>query len=589
MTWGATLLLLLAQPANMLPEALTPQSLTEWATWPEDAHVDLADTDTGPAIRIMVAADQAVSWHQAVRRFSAAPGQRFEASVRILVEDVRDGAGAGLSLGFYDQEDRRITHADEYCNREILPWTQLVVRGEAPPDACAVRFILVLHGRGAAYFRDLRLADLGLPQESPANGTVTVRATDEVVSDALIGFGFEDDGWFYNGENAARGADDAAIALREARIAWLEPDWVRMFFWYRDWNPSLDAAAFTWDSDNMRSHYRALDLYQRIGARVDICGVEWGLPQAFAEPERLARAIGDLLEHLIAVKGYTCVRHWTLTNEPNLFYAPVGNTFDQYREIHRLVRAECERRGLRVSIVGSDDGRGSAWFQRCVRDDDYFALADLFASHFYLSPPEVPFAERIFRDRIELLRARTPVKPFVVAEFGLQDARTEPPDKNPMMREYPYALNTAACFIDGLNAGVAGFSVWCLQEMYYPGAKSPMRFGLWDFGGDWTTRPVYHAVACFTRHTKAGDTVWRCVSSYPAGFKAARVGDTLFWANTSAQPLAVRIEGFPGGCVRIWTENEVKGDSESGTETLLEHGVCVAPPRSLGFIAAQKP
>ncbi|MBP8130729.1 MAG: hypothetical protein KA184_14210 [Candidatus Hydrogenedentes bacterium] len=589
MTWAAALAFLLGQPANLLPETLTPESFAQWAVWPECARVELAETEAGAAVRISVGADQDVSWRQAIRRFPVKPGQRFQASVRVLGADLRDGAGAGLSIGFYDQEDQRISHAEEYCNREVLPWSPVVVRGEAPPGACVMRYVLVLHGRGDAYFHAPRLLDLGTASAPPEDGMVTVRATDEVVCDSLLGFGFEDDGWFYSMQNAERGVDDAAVALREKRVAWLEPDWVRMFFWYHDWNPNLDAAEFTWESDNMRSHYRSLDLYQRIDARVTICGVEWGMPQVFADPHRLSQAIGELLEHLIVAKGYTCVRDWTLTNEPNLFYAPKGNTFDRYREIHRLVRAECERRGLSVNIAGSDDGRGAPWFQHCVRDDDYFALADLFASHFYLSPPEVPFAERIFRDRVELLRARTPVKPFVVAEFGLQDWRTEPPDKNPLMREYSCAMHTAACFIDGLNAGAAGFSVWCLQEMYYPGAESPMRFGLWDFGGDWAVRPVYHAVACFTRHAKAGDVVRRCVSSYPDGFKAVRVGDTVFWANTSERSLEARIEDFPAAYARAWTENDVGGESESGTETLLEQGACAVPPRSFGLIAAQKP
>ena len=66
----------------------------------------------------------------------------------------------------------------------------------------------------------------------------------------------EDDGWFYNEENASHGVTAEDITLREARIEWLRPATVRMFFWYKDWNPSEDWRTFTFDSSNMMSHYR---------------------------------------------------------------------------------------------------------------------------------------------------------------------------------------------------------------------------------------------------------------------------------------------------------------------------------------------
>ena len=159
----------------------------------------------------------------------------------------------------------------------------------------------------------------------------------------------------------------------------------------------------------------------------------------------------------------------------------------------------------------------------------------------------LPLVKKILGDRIAMLDARASDgirKDFVVAELGFQDERTKPPDVNPLMREYPYAMMSMSTFLDGLNVGVAGWNVWCVHEMYYPGGATPMRFGLWDFDPPtWPVRPVYHALALMTRNSSAGDPVYRCDSSHPDWLKAARIGDRLFWANFSDAAVRVTIEG----------------------------------------------
>src|SRR5690606_21963372 len=118
-------------------------------------------------------------------------------------------------------------------------------------------------------------------------------------------------------ENTSRGVTEADFALREARIKAMDPDWVRMFVWYPDWNPSGDGETFDWETDGMRSHCRTLDVYQRLGTAVTLTGVEWSVKTPWSRPEKRAHAIGALFEYLIRVRGYTCIQHWILTNEPN--------------------------------------------------------------------------------------------------------------------------------------------------------------------------------------------------------------------------------------------------------------------------------
>ncbi len=572
-----------AASAEPIPVPLD-SALSEWGRHPEGQRATVDEIDGEPVLRIMVGEDEPIDWRQVYLPLDMEPGDRFIAEADVRGVRVRDGAGIAMSLTFLNAEGERIAHTDEYLRTGGEGEAPLIARAEAPQDAVEARLVLLLNGRGEGQFRNIQLQRVPAETLPPFDGSVMLIVTDEVTVPALVGFGAEDDAWIYNEENRARGADETGFALREERIEWMQPDYIRMFFWYNDWNPSVDGETFTWDTDNMQSKYRALDLYQRMGARVNVTGVEWAVENVWTDLEAQARSIGALLEHLIVDMGYTCVQEWTLTNEPNLSFART-QTFDTYVELHRLVANEIEARGLDVQIVGSDDGDGFPWFKQCVMDDDYFELVDLFASHFYFSEHRLPFVKDIFRDRIDLLESRTPVKPFIIAEFGLADDRMTPPLLNPYMEDYENALWNHATYIDSLNAGVAGIVIWCIHEMYYPGAEIPMNFGLWNFADrDWAVRPVYHSVAAFTRNTQRGDTAYKVESSRPDAVRAARVENTLFWANVSDQEATISLEGFEAGQVRILTEDTIEGDRETG---ILLDGLnsseFTIPPKSFGY------
>ena len=568
--------------ANLLGNPGFDDGLEAWrANAPPQAVEPLRDAGR-TAARIVVPRDAEVAWPHLYQEVAAQPGDLFEARVEARGRAVSDGYGVYTSLEFRDAGGQRCSFSQSGAARDDGDWTPLTIRSVVPPEAVSARLCLILNGHGEAHFDAARLVRLRNVTPTPLDGPVTLAVTDEVVCGSLAGFGAEDDGWFYNLENAARGVTEEDVVLRERRVEWMDPDWVRMFFWHKDWNPNGDWKTFTFDSPNMLSHYRTLDLYQRLGAVVNVVGVEWGVAKPYDEPADVAQAIGALFHHLVRTKGYTCVQQWTLTNEPNgAFASRQGYSFERFVDLHVRVRAEFARRGLTVDIVGSDDTGGLPWFTRCVQDDTYYQTADLFASHRYL-----PYADRVlapffFDDRLELLAAKEPRKPFVVAEFGFQDARSATLE-NPLMETYPYAVWTAAFVIDGLNRGVAGFSIWCLSEVYYPGGGF-MNYGLWDFkDNQWRARPVYHAFANFSRLTERGDPVRRCVSSHPGHVLGAVVGKTLFWVNRTDAPADVHVTGFDVGKVTIVTESTIAGDRETGRTEEPSGNRFAAPPQSFG-------
>jgi len=572
-----------AATGNLLANGSFDNGIDAWQT--NAPHLTMEGVPEGnrQAARIIVPDEVAVSWPYLFQEIDAQPGDLFDLRVDAMGRNVHDGYGVYAAIEFHNADGKRLSFTQTAAVLGEDRWTPLRLQSIVPDGACRVRVCLILNGHGEAYFDNATLTLLENVATGPIEGPITLTVTDEVVCDSLIGFGAEDDGWFYNPENAEHGVTEADWAIRDGRVTWMDPDWIRMFCWYKDWNPSGDWTTFTFDSPNMQSHYRTLDLYQRIGAVVNLVGVEWSVANPYDEPQKVVTAIGALFEHLIREKGYTCLQEWTLTNEPNgAFATHMAYDFARFADLHRRMKAEFTRRGLDVRIVGSDDTGGLPWFTQCVEDDAYYETADLFASHRYLAFPDRVLAPYFFNSRLELLDRRQPRKPFVVAEFGFQDARSGTLE-NPIMEDYPYAVWTTAFIIEGLNRGVAGFSIWCLSEVYYP-AGSFMNYGLWNFKDDnWRVRPVYHAIANFTRLTERGDQVRKCTSSSPRHVIAAKVGDTVFWTNRADEPAGILLENAHPGEVRIFTEATLEGDRECGTSHTLTEGRFTAPAQSFGY------
>jgi hypothetical protein len=535
-----------AQAGEPWPEGATWQRITEWTPVQGENFFAVEQADSQPAFALTIGDEAEVGWPHAYHVLALGDtiaGTSFVLRATATVHELRDGQGGVLSLMFFDKDNRRIGNAGAYAPPDMPGEVAMHARAVAPQGTHQVRAAMMLHGRGTVRFRDVEWAQQ-TPAPAPPSGTAPRLTITGVGASGqrMIGFGAEDDGWFYNAQNREQGADDAAIALRERRIDWLAPEWTRMFFWYKDWDPELSGDSFTFDSDNMQSKYRALACYQKLGTRVTGCGVEWGMRDRFDDPARVARSVGALLEHLIVEKGFTCIKDWTFTNEPNYDWTVSGRSFQDFVAIHAALRAEFDRRGLDVQLMGSDDGDNAAWFAACAKDPAYRALVTTMASHAYPQPEWLPFMRQFAAERTGALRAQpeTAAMPFVMAEFGLADERMVPPATNPYMREYDYALNGMAAIIDMLHAGTAGVNLWCLQEVYYPGGQTPMELGLWNFGGGWEVRPIYHALACLTRGTEPGAQYRALTVENAPGeggdIRVAAVGDALFWANRSTQP-----------------------------------------------------
>lgn len=567
---------------NLLQNPGFDQGLDGWNLWHSVGRIESAESQGDPCAKIIVASTAEKSFVTFYQEIDIQPGELLEAGARVFGMNLSGGNGGYISMDYLDEKSERILFTQGSHTILDRSWTNIRVRSAAPEGARRARMVLVLNGRGEVLFDDAYLHREPARAIADSSGPVQLQVCPTPLPHPLAGFGFEDDGWFYAPINRDQGVDESDARLREDRIRWMDPDLVRMFFWHTDWNPDGDWKRLDFESPNMQSHYRTLDMYQDLGTPVIVTGTEWGLKNAYDDPEAFAHALGELFEHLIRTRGYTVARYWTLTNEPDGWFR-VRYPFQLFVRIHRLVREEFDRRGLDVKFVGSDEAAAFEWFKACVNDATYESLTDIWASHAYFQTQNRMFLEPLIQERLEQLSSRRSQKPFWITEFGFQDGRSTHL-VNPTMDSYDYALWTLELAFRGLNLGASGYCLWCVHETYYPGG-SYMNYGLWKYKDHgWKPRPVFSAWSMLTRGTEAGESIFPVETSDPDRILAARIGNSLFWANIAGSPAPVHIQG----AAAEWTTTyEADPGEESGVGMRwveIQGGAFTAPSQSFGSI-----
>ena len=100
--------------------------------------------------------------------------------------------------------------------------------------------------------------------------------TDKAANEGeFLGFGFQDDPFFFTAGNFTRGVNEEDAKLRERRIRQLNPSIVRSFLFWDAFNPSHDIKTFVYDTELMKSLYRQFDLYQALGTSLTIADTFW--------------------------------------------------------------------------------------------------------------------------------------------------------------------------------------------------------------------------------------------------------------------------------------------------------------------------
>ena len=280
--------------------------------------------------------------------------------------------------------------------------------------------------------------------------------------------------------------DDLAWQQIYRHAGWLGLDFCRVELEQRMYEP--ERKQFDWDSEEMLILYRILDWCELMGVDVFLQQM-WSNASWIAYPEfrdnpvqrvhsapyslpDYAHGIGELAEHLLKRKGYTCIRWLSINNEPGhswSWWQMPPNESAPFTPALEAVRQELDRRGLELPISGPDWTDTPPLEPEKIDFDPWIVAYDI---HSYYStfdwqqcedcPPDLNMTEVISRLSDWADWAHERGKPFFLTEVGSMAFGWR--GTNPAPNSFEAVLKDAELVVRALNVGVDGFNRWSFNN-----------------------------------------------------------------------------------------------------------------------------
>ena len=398
------------------------------------------------------------------------------------------------------------------------------------------------------YLNDL----VRIPGAHTDGDAINVVVLDSPLKAPLLGIGVQFDPFFFShnvtmGNGASIEDWDSIIVPRVQSMRIQRYRVCVLPQWWEPYNDNdnpfvANDSGFTWDSYDMQSLYKLLDLAEETKAEVNL--VLWGCPVGASlstggkhikyiepwflssgrkhwvtgpkDPEEFAENFVALLIHLIKEKKYTCIKEITPFNEPESKVVETDMYIRCFKAIHKRLLDE----GLResISMIASDNIESNQWFLKaCV--DSLSGIADIYDSHLYAFGSKSK-KESIKDWELNNIKIVTPSgKTHFVGEFGTNDTQVE------AFETFERGVQLSRIAIELLNAGAVSVSYWCLDDHFTNTESSydnMMKSGLWRYinktyseeafysplDDDYHVRPQYYAYSLLTRFIRKGDVVY---------------------------------------------------------------------------------
>ena len=329
--------------------------------------------------------------------------------------------------------------------------------------------------------------------------------------------------------------------------------------------------------------YRSSDIYFLADGNST---EDWCVPSK--NTEEWAETTSALLQYLILQKKYTCIKAFTLMNEPSWSYKIDGKVDkEHYAQMCHALNARLERDGVRnkLQLSLSDDAENINFLRHAVESVD--DIADCYNSHTYKFGYQTPNSEIEAWERANIEVVKPTGKPHFIGEFGSNQTVGATRQKD--INLYERGVLMARIALSLMNAGAAGVSYWSLLDQYYAFTDSygsMQQLGLWrsakseyesepyynDIECDFELRPQYWAYGLLTRHIQKGEIYPLATGNEfvaASAFRNQTGGWVYVVANNSDEPFIAAIAQKEGAGKRFDRYTYEQGTLPKGEEQIM--------------------
>ena len=286
----------------------------------------------------------------------------------------------------------------------------------------------------------------------------------------------------------------------------------------------------------------------------------WNMMDDVTSDIRWAKISADVLNFLVNQKGFTCIKWFVNSNEPN--YAGIkgssknyNNTYAKWEQGVKNVRAALDAVNLQsVGIVGGDTTgfEGSQEYLLNISKNIKDIVGD-YGAHLYLSNISVDRGEMgdAIIDLYNQIKENDPEigikRQADIWEGGLRDGKTLL-DCQALIGTPNYAVRMVDYTVQSLIAGINGICYWDFDDamhfMYTNNSMTPKEWGMFSSlaeasSGKQELRPWYHTSSLLCHLFKKGNKVF-----------SSKTNDTSI-DKTFRAMATVNHEGTLGGIVAV--------------------------------------
>lgn len=394
------------------------------------------------------------------------------------------------------------------------------------------------------------------------------------------------------------------------RVSFMRPGMVRIMV-SQGWN-YIDGTEFNpAKSDAILG--KILDYCQRNGITVQFG--EWGHVGGSAVDQTWVENAVSFLSYLVKDKGYTCIRYYTLVNEPNGNWSSTNGNYNLWSSVIKAFYSEMERKGLNdmVEIMGPDVAIWTISETVWMSNTKNLLHDQVRAYDIHTYPDDKTVYTTEFTQLLEAYRAASDKsRPITLGELGFKyDASSVLGQRNlerikadryaaddSQMNVYDsyYGVDMADATIQAMRAGYCGVTYWMLDDAMYNDTGDPSslrlkKWGFWNILGsekfgnpdDESIRPWFYPVSLLCRYFPAGTQILDVTLPKPvlsgmravAGVKDGKV--TVAIVNNSSSDYAFTLKStFASGLDGMDMYSYVAGEGAEYEGTVDASGFPVA-------------